>query len=466
LSKYIKTKLLKHQQENLEFGMQYDGFILGDDMGIGKTLSALTIAITKKYKYNYKRCLVIVCIDELKYNWCEEIEKHCSEKARILGGRVNSKNKFVVDGMDKRLYDLNNLKDEYFLITNIETIKDEKINKKLVKMIKDNEINMIVVDEIHILASHTSQRAKGLFKLKSQSQIAMSGTLFLNRPLDAYISLNWLDCIDKNVFKTFTDFKYHFCVMGGFGNTTIVGYKNLEELKEYLKTVMIRHKKSDVLDLPPKIYKTEYIELSKNERKLYNDISKDFDKKLQEITIQEEKEKWALVKTIRLKQVVGFPALIDKTVKETSKLDRLITIIKELKDNNRKCIVFSNWTKITNAIKARLKLEKIEFAYVTGEVKNKNEEINKFKDSKTCTVILGTTSVLGTGYNLTEADTVIFYEQPTSPGHRIQAEDRAYRIGTNSSIQIISLIAINTKDIDVINSNLKKDKFSTYLLGD
>ena len=59
---------------------------------------------------------------------------------------------------------------------------------------------------------------------------------------------------------------------------------------------------------------------------------------------------------------------------------------------------------------------------------------------------MGTTGALGTGYTLTKAHTIIFLDEPWTKAVKDQAEDRAYRIGTTSSVNIITLMCKNTID--------------------
>ena len=80
---------------------------------------------------------------------------------------------------------------------------------------------------------------------------------FRNKPIDLYVPLK---CVGKEQ-SNFTQFKNRYCVMGGYGNYQIVGYKNLNELQKKLMDVSKRLTKEDVLDLPPKIHIDEYVDM-------------------------------------------------------------------------------------------------------------------------------------------------------------------------------------------------------------
>ena len=160
----FKTKPFKHQIEGLEYGLRYDRFLLGDEQGLGKTKQIIDLACIKKQQKQYKHCLIICGVNGLKWNWKAEIEKHSNEKAYILGTRYDSKGNEKIGSINDRLEDLETLLDDYkrkdglintdfgiynsyFIITNIETLRNEKIIQKLKELCDEGIINMIALDE-------------------------------------------------------------------------------------------------------------------------------------------------------------------------------------------------------------------------------------------------------------------------------------------------------------------------------
>lgn len=160
----FKTKPFKHQIEGLEYGLRYDRFLLGDEQGLGKTKQIIDLACIKKQQKQYKHCLIICGVNGLKWNWKAEVEKHSNEKAYILGTRYDSKGNEKIGTMADRLEDLETLLDDYkrkdglintdfgiynsyFIITNIETLRNEKIIQKLKELCDEGIINMIALDE-------------------------------------------------------------------------------------------------------------------------------------------------------------------------------------------------------------------------------------------------------------------------------------------------------------------------------
>lgn len=430
-------------------------------------MQVINIACIKKQQKGYKHCLIICGVNGLKWNWKAEVEKHSNEKAYILGTRYKKDGKEYIGNMSDRLLDLCDLvenKDDiryytsinqsYFIITNIETLRNEAIIKKLKELCDNNIVNMIALDEGHKCKDSTSQQGKALLKLQAETMISMTGTPLMNNPLDLYIHLKWLG-YEKHAYYSF---KQHYCVFGGFGGYQIVGYRNLDQLKEQFEDIMLRRLKKDVLDLPDKIYTTEYVEMTPKQAKIYKEVSSEIQNNIDLV----ENAINPLAELIRLRQATGYTGILSSTIQESAKLDRLDELLEEIISNNGKAIIFSNWTSMTNPVYERLK--KYNPAIITGETKDRVAEQDKFMKDNSCKVIIGTTGAMGTGLTLTAANTVIFLDEPWNRALREQAEDRAHRIGTKGNVNIIFLICKNTIDERIHEIVEEKGKMSDLLV--
>ena len=421
--------------------------------GLGKTMQVINLACIKKQQKNYKHCLIICGVNGLKWNWKAEVEKHSNEKAYILGTRYDSKGNEKIGSINDRLEDLETLLDDYkrkdglintdfgiynsyFIITNIETLRNEKIIQKLKELCDEEIINMLALDEGHKCKDPTSQQGKALLKLQAETMVSMTGTPLMNNPLDLYIHLKWLG-YEKHAYYSF---KKHYCIFGGFGGYQIVGYRNLDQLKEQFEDIMLRRLKKDVLDLPAKIYTTEYVEMSPKQAKIYKEVSMEIKENIDKVTNAIN----PLAELIRLRQATGYTGILSSTIQESAKLDRLEELLDEIVSNGGKALIFSNWTAMTNPTFERFK--RFNPAIITGETKNRVEQQDKFMNDDTCKIIIGTIGAMGTGLTLTAGSTVIFLDEPWNRATREQAEDRAHRIGTKENVNIIFLITKNTID--------------------
>lgn len=428
-----RTKPFEHQMDSFKYALTHNKFLLGDEQGLGKTKQALDIAVARKHKMRH--CLIVCGVNNLKWNWYKEVEIHTNEKAHILGSRINRKGKTVIGSSAERLADLKQIHDEYFLITNIETLRDKSIQSQIKKMCSDGIIGMTIIDEIHKCKNSQSKQGKAIHCCCSYYRLALTGTPLMNNPVDLYNVLKWLEVENHSL----TYFKNLYCEMGGFGGYEIIGYKNLDQLENSLNRNMLRRRKEEVLNLPPKIYTDELLDLDSSQDKLYRDVTNQIIEDIDRIMLLPN----PLTELIRLRQVTSNPNILTSKNIANVKYDRIVDILESTTD---KVIIFSNWTKVINPLYIKLSSLGYNPALVTGESKDPILEMNKFQSDNTCKVILGTTPALGTGYTLTAANTVIFIDEPWSKAIKDQAEDRCHRIGTKGTVNIITLICKDTID--------------------
>ena len=450
----FKTNPFDHQIEGFEFGLKHDRFLLGDEQGLGKTKQVIDIAVAKKLSKGYKHCLIICGVNGLKWNWKSEINTHSNETAHILGTKINSKGKEVIGSSKDKLADLNKLPKDYFLITNIESLRDQDILKKVKELTQNGQIEMVAIDEIHKCKNPSSQQGKAILQVNPETRIAMTGTPLMNTPLDLYIVLKWLG-FEKH---SFYQFKKHYCIMGGYGGYEVVGYKNLGELQSNLESLMLRRLKKDALDLPEKLHSIEYVEMSSKQAKVYNEVKQEIKEQIDKIKVSNN----PLAQLIRLRQATGFTGILSSQIKESAKLDRLEEIVEELVENGEKAIIFSNWTDMTRPAMERLR--RFNPAIITGETKDKKAQQERFMTDPRCKVIIGTIGAMGTGLTLTAASTVIFLDSPWNRANKEQAEDRAHRIGTTSNINIITLVCKDTIDERIEELVYKKGAMADALV--
>ena len=118
---------------------------------------------------------------------------------------------------------------------------------------------------------------------------------------------------------------------------------------------------------------------------------------------------------------------------------KLAWLIELLSDLNAKCVVFHEFLYSGGMICRALKSAKIKHGWIHGDVKDKSKIISDFKSGK-IQVIVATTATGGMSINLSEADYLIFYESPTSPIIRQQAEARPMADRGNRPILIEDLV--------------------------
>lgn len=435
----FKTKPFQHQIDGFNYGLKSDRWLLGDEQGLGKTKQVIDIAVAKKLINKYQHCLIICGVNGLKWNWQSEIATHSNEESWILGQRM-VKHTLKVGGNSAKLDDLKQIdKLPYFIITNVESLRNEPILKELIALCKSGKISMIAADEVHKMKNPSSQQGKAFLKLNADTLIAMTGTPLMNQPMDLYIILKWLG-YEKHGFY---QFRNHYCVMGGFGGYEVIGYRYLDELQEQLNQIMLRRLKKDVLDLPDKLHVDEYVEMTAKQEQIYNEVTNEIKMNIDQIKMANN----PLAELIRMRQATGYTGILSSTIQESAKLDRMEELVEEAVENNKKVVVFSNWTQMTDAIYARLH-KNYSTAVITGQTKDSERQslVNKFQTDADCKVMIGTIGAMGTGLTLTAGTVEIFMDEPWNMALKEQAEDRCHRVGTNENVTIYTLMCKNTID--------------------
>ena len=496
---YIKqgAKPYPHQIDTLKYAIDrynqgnHSGFILADEPGLGKTASAMNVALYGREHWGFKHCLIISCVNSAKYNWISDIADHTDGKEipYLIGERLK-KNKTIRrnTGNKERVEDLvtrckygirNGDPLPYFLVVNIEAIR-YRIGRtypfadQIIEWINRGDLNMIVLDEVHKNTSPSSLQGKQLSRIKQKIQkdimwLPMTGTPITNKPTDVYLPLK---LINGHAYNNYYLWCQNYCVYGGFGDHEIVAYKNIEQLKSMLQGNMLRRLKVDVLkDLPPKLPFIEYVENTPYQEKLYAQVLNDVLKVQDEILGSMN----PLTKLLRLRQVNGSPELIDENlsinspdyITKNAKLQKTLEIVKSVIARKEKVVIFSEWVQpLKTLYKYVSKLTKVCCVVGTMSVEDREKHKKVFMENPDYKVMLGTIGAMGTSHTLTSANNVIFYDEPYTPADKLQAEDRVHRIGASKSINIYTLITADTIDHRVHEILYTKSAMSDYIVDD
>lgn len=461
IPKGYKFKLdpFEHQLEGIEYGLNHKGWILGDDQGLGKTATASHLAGILKETEGLKHCLVICGKSSLKYNWVNDIHKHTELDSYVLGTRYYKRTgKPYVGSVAERVADLKKPIKEFFIITNIETLRDNNIVKAIQAL--NHDIDMIVLDEAHVTKDPSSQQGKNLLKLtKAKRRIALTGTLIMNSPLDAYVPLKWTG----NETATYTYFKNRYCVFDQFRRGQVLSYKNLDLLHQQLSTCMLRRTKEDKLNLPPKMYTVDYVEMTDKQAILYENLKDQVRDEIDKVSLSSINP---MAISMRFRQATAWTGILSSTVQESAKLNRLEDLLEEIVAQGDKALIFSVFKPTVDIIRERFK--KYNPLVMTGDITNDadiDEIRRKFQEEDENKILVGTWQKMGTGHTLTAANYVIFIDTPWTDADFQQCVDRAYRIGTTKTVHVITLVTKDTFDERVLEIVEGKKSISDYVVN-
>ena len=398
----------------------------------------------KKLHRGLKHCLIVCGVNSLKYNWQREIEKFCKdEKGIILGTRINTRGRCVPTSIEDTKRQIDSCPEEFFWIINIERMRASKKQLKegntiidyLNKQAKLGNLGMVIVDECHKIKNIQSSQAEGILHLdKSISRMLMTGTLLVNNPLDLFCPMCMCGLVQPNIWA----FQNKYTVKDAFGQ--IYGYKNMDQLHEILYKSSIRRTK-DMLDLPPKVYKQEWLEFNDDEQDVFDQVVER--KQFNLDKIEEPVEMVAIITRMR-QATVASELLTTKKVTST-KFERLNDILEEAKNNNQKVLVFCPFTQ---ALELGLKYcDEYKPKLVKGGMgTNVQKVVDEHENTNGFSVLFAQEATLGVGYTLKNTSIVVFLSPPWSKASYDQCIDRTHRIGQKQTVQIIDLLIKDTYD--------------------
>lgn len=429
----FRFKPFDHQIEGINFGLdpKHTKWLLCDSMGLGKTNEIIWYAETLKRRGLIDHCLIICGVDSLRQNWKKEIQKFSTESVLVLGEKVSKKGKVSYTSVDQRAKQLLEPIEEFFVVVNVATLRSDKVVEAFKK--SKNKFGLIAVDEAHKISNKSSQQGANLLKLNSPYKIAATGTPIVNSPLSAYLLLSWTD----NDKSTLTTYKSNYCEFGGFGGKQVIGYKNLDVLKEEMDSCSIRRTLDQVRDdMPLKTVHYEVIEMSDAHRKFYEAVKEGVKEEADRVELKSGN---LLALTTRLRQATACPAILTTQDILSSKLERCVEIVEDLVSQGEKVVILSTFKEPVYQL-AKL-LEKYKPLVATGDVDDQIafSRMDQFQNDPISKVFMGTHGKCGTGFTLNAASYMICIDTPYTYSSFSQSTDRIWRV-TNTRPAFITVL--------------------------
>jgi len=449
---YIKDEVeyYKHQVDGVRTMARMKSFILADQMGLGKSLEALTV-FAVDVVLGWSQTCIIVCPASLKENWAEEIRTFTYDIPYfIVSGTYNQRVRQIIDFMATD--------GPKFLIVNYEQVDSHL-----------NELNIVgfdiaIFDEAHYIKGHKSKRTKACHNLISRRNFMLTGTPLLNHVNELW---SLLHKVDPNSFPKYWKFVNEFCVFGGFEGRQIIGVKNEKKLKEILAKYMVRRLKKDVLDLPEVQIIERKVKLNPKQRELYDKIEEEFQIQMADGTMSDFE--YDIVRATRLRQVVG-TTLPFNGEDDSAKLDLAVQDDCELLDNGEKTVTFTRMRPVHECYVRRLQKElpTVPVWVITGDVapELRKPTVDAWAAHKGPSALVCMSQVAGQGLNMTAAKHGAFLDKDFVPGMNWQAIDRLNRIGASLTqpIQMRDYLAVATVDTRLQSILGLKTKLSTNVL--
>jgi len=244
-------------------------------------------------------------------------------------------------------------------------------------------------------------------------------------------------------------------------------------LHRKIKPLLLRRTKSEVVkELPPKTEIVQKIPLSDSQKDLYETLRGTMNQTIRAAIEAKGLNNCKLVvldALMKLRQVCCHPDLVQWPEKpkhlESSKLTHLMSLTEKGIKEGRRLLLFSSFTSMLEKIETELDGRNIRYCKITGETKDRQEEVRKFQaEDSPFPVFLISLKAGGTGLNLTRADMVIHYDPWWNPAAERQATDRAYRIGQKNPVFVYKLITEETVEDKILQLQEKKKDLVDNLL--
>lgn len=414
----LSQGLFAHQVEGVAFLLARRRAILADDMGLGKTRQSILALRHAEPVGPY----LVLCPASVKWNWVREIQGiDAKAECVVLSGSKDGRVSPDFTGWVLLNYDI--------------------LGKRF-KELEPLEWKGVVFDEAHLLKNHESQRSKLsrrlVLELAPEAVVhALTGTPLTNRPRDLFPLLQF---IRHPLGRSFLSFAKRYCdaEKNDYGWVTD-GASNLEELTLQLHGSMLRRRKEDVLDLPPKIRTWVEVEIARD------------------TAAAELHEVFATLVASRADErpQSSRSRLLAKITKAREKIARAkiqstCDLAESVVAQGEKVIVFSCFDAPIAAMKAHFGEVAVT---LTGSTPTEQRQglVDRFQQDPTVRIFLANLIAGGIGLNLTQARHVVFNDLDWVPANHWQAEDRAYRIGQQASVTVHYLTARGTIDEFVRN---------------
>ena len=468
----FKHKPYEHQLEALEKSWNKEYYALFMDMGTGKS-KVLIDNISMLYDKGEIDSALIIAPKGVYRNWeRKELPTHLPDhvKANIVT--------WSPEKTKKKQQELNTLnqqtEDLQIFLMNVEALSSKRGVEVADKFLLCHRA-MLAVDESTTIKSRTANRTKSIIKLGKSAAYRriLTGSPVTKSPLDLFTQCEFLenDVLGHSSFWTFQN-RYAKMIrktMGAHSFNHIVGYQNLSELNELIEEFSFRVRKEDCLDLPDKVYTKRSVELTPEQRKLYDQMKRNA------LAIIEGEgmisASTILTQLLRLQQVCsGFAKLEDgRMIKVPS--NKLTELMSLLEETDGKAIIWGNFTHdleiIGEALAKQYGPESVELFYGKTPGEERQLIVERFQDKDDpLRFFVGQPRTGGYGLTLTEAKTVIYYSNGYDLEVRLQSEDRAHRIGQVNKVTYVDIVADDTSDEKILRALRNKIDISSQVLAE
>jgi superfamily II DNA or RNA helicase len=420
--------------------------ILADDMGLGKTVQALAL-LTKAKEEEGDAPSLIVCPTSVLSVWRQEVKKWAPTLTVATWHGADR-------AESRRL-----LKKADIVVTTYAILRRD------IEELSKIRFRYAILDEAQYIKNWATTTAKSAKQLKADHRLALSGTPVENHLIDLWAIFDFLA---PGFLGKLSDFQKNYV-------RPIEDHdlKTLEALRARIRPFVMRRKKEDVAsELPPKTEQTLFVQFGKSQLGLYNRILKaakaEIQGRVEEVGL-EKSQMTILAALTRLRQVCCDPRLLGlpdaSALPPSAKLEAFKELMADAVGSGRKVLVFSQFVEMQKLLGDALNELKIDFLWLHGGTKNREELVTQFQSKSGPPVFLISLKAGGSGLTLTEADTVVHFDPWWNPAVEDQATDRAHRIGQDKPVMVYRFVVEDTVEQKMVELGARKREVAESALG-
>ena len=485
----FKTDPMQHQLACLRDFCPRKFFALNGEQGTGKTFIIINDA-AQHWAAGEIDALLVFAPNGVHTNWTlDELPKHMPDwvRWRAAAWRSNPNKKQKQELEDVWCEDSTMLR---ILTMNWEALQTKKGMEFALRFARSSRSLMIAADESQYVMNPDASRTKALMKLQPLSKFrrTMSGTMSDGKPFNLFSQYNFLS--DEILGTTsYFAFKNEYAEMMQREHPMVKNimkkqgknperdrapqivardettgrpkWRNLDKLNKLIGPHTFRVLKKDCLDLPEKIYKTIYAEMTPQQKAHYK-LMRD---ECRLILNDEQSAVNKLAALMKLAQITsGFyfhphtsePVIIEG---DNPKLQLLVEHVKNAREEDARCIVWARFQHEIATIVAALKAEGLNVVEYHGNVGNEDRlAARRAIQDGSADVFVGQQRAGGTGITLTRASAVFYFSNTFSLIERQQSEDRAHRIGQERNVVYTDIVMEGTVDEIVLRTLRNKEE--------
>ncbi len=410
------------------------GGVLADDMGLGKTVQTLGVLLDRAALGP----ALVIAPTSVGDNWVRETERFSpSLKSHLYR---DSDRQQLIDSVGPG--DL--------------VIVSYQLVQRDAKKFATRDWSTLVLDEAQFIKNSQTKTSQAIRLINADWRIGLSGT-----PLENHLGELWslFRTLSPGLLGSWDRFRNRFA-------DPIERHKDdkqRQSLARLVRPFILRRTKDKVLkELPARTEITLHAELSKAERKRYEDVRIAALAELSGESVDASQAGQQRIRTLawltRLRQLACHPRLVDPTWKKGSaKLELLMNLVEELREGEHRALVFSQFVKHLGVIREALDAQGIEYQYLDGATPaaERQRRVDAFQNGEG-ELFLISLKAGGTGLNLTAADYVIHLDPWWNPAVEDQATDRAHRIGQQKPVTVYRLVAEGTIEEQILQLHADK----------